>query len=213
MAHCERKVRNSETGVRMTHQRTKNQLHVHRSRREGTECLNRNALGVRFDKWESAVPAGRREHSQSNYRAKKSLRETRMKGRDPSGQQKNNRQPTEHALKNHCTQSGRAQPTDPDALFFKPHPNRQNHCEKSNERSDQPMTMFVEDASDPFRIRKAEQVPAVGGGPIRNTKPRFRTGDQSADKNQKRGATGGKKGKTVECDVVVVHRCFWKIRG
>src|SRR5262245_16981115 len=205
MAHCEREVWNSETGICMTHQRAQNQLHVHGSRREGTECLNRNSLGVGFDERESSLPAWRSEHSQSNHRTKKRLRETCMKSRDPSGQQKNDRQPAKHALKNYRTQGGRAQPTDPSALFFEPHPNRQNHGKKSNERSDQPMTMFEEDASDPFRVWKAEQIPTVCGRPIRNTKPRFRTRDQSADKNQKRGATGGKNGKTVECDVVVAH--------
>src|SRR5262245_65428655 len=122
MAHCEREVWNSETGICMTHQRAQNQLHVHGSRREGTECLNRNAVGVGFDERESSLPAWRSEHRQSNHRSKKRLRETCMKRRNPKGQQKTDRENDKHARKNDRTQGGRHPPSDTMESYSNPDP-------------------------------------------------------------------------------------------
>jgi hypothetical protein len=68
--------------------------------------------------------------------------------------------------------------------------------------------MLIENTPNPFRVRKTEHVPAVGGGPIGHAESGFGAGNQSSNEDQECGATGGKEDETMKCNVFVTHERF-----
>ena len=211
------KVENSLSRLRMTHDRTEQNLKIDandgqhaqfleqrpgRSRQGAAGGMKSRLVGSLRDLTHSRrpvpPPARRRNHRQPDRHAKENLRQTRMGHRNPRRQHVQHGQSAQKALNTDRDQRHRAEPLDPARQTGKPQPRAQHDRQKTYGGADEPMHMLIPNAADPFGRRKREHVLAVSRRPVRHRQARTRSGHHAAGQQQKKRTRRHDNGKPMK---------------
>src|SRR5439155_3296980 len=143
-------------------------------------------------------PSWRREERDRDREAEEDLREARVRRGNRRGQEEEDRQAAEHALRDNGAERGDTEPAHPASRLPQPQPGGEHDGQETDARRDESVGVLVEDAADHFREREREHVPAIGGRPIGNRESRAGDGDQDAGEREKNRAAGDELGEPVK---------------
>ena len=143
-------------------------------------------------------PGPRCEQRDRDRHAEENFREPGVGARNSRRKKKQDRQASEHALKNHGSERRDTEPFHPAARIGNPQPRGEKNREKAHRARNQPVSVLVEDAADPLRRRERKHVPAVRRRPIRHRQTGTGARDEAAGEEQEDCGSDDELGETVK---------------
>ena len=161
-------------------------LNVDEDRRRERDAAERRIV----DRVRVRAPARRREERQRDRQAEEHLRETGVTDRDRRGQEEQDRQPAQHALRDHRRERADAEPPQPPPRLNHPQPHGEDDRQEADGARDHPMPVLVQDAADHLLERKREHEVAVRVRPVGHCQSRVGAGDHAAGGDEQHGCGG-----------------------
>ena len=173
----------------------KNRLKIDQSGGDGAKPAESPPIGDRLVGW-FAIPIRRSENSQTHRQGKKGLgkrgvnnRQCALKQDDPKA--------TNNSLQNNQQQRRDSKSSQPRSPLLEPKRQGQRNGQQTDPGRNQTMAVFVKNIADHFGPWVKEHVVPKGRRPVRYGEAGTFTGDESADKKQRKSRAGEDYGESM----------------